>query len=228
MNPQKTGDMIRALRKDKNMTQLDLAEILNCTDKAVSRWETGKGFPDADMLLALSDIFGVTINEILSGEKFATIKNTGSNVEYDTAEHMIEQIISVSDKNIVNIMNVKDNEIKKINISVIHLVAVCCTQVLIFFVIPDLIMHFKPAAEPVLFLIYGPILNFIAAALIKDKIRWLFPLFTAICMLVPLATVNSEGFLNLWFAAIYGCASTLIMALITAVRFIIKNFSTEE
>ena len=70
MNTQKTGEFIKALRKERNMTQLELSQKLNCTDKAVSRWETGKGLPDADTLLALSNLFGISINEILLGERF--------------------------------------------------------------------------------------------------------------------------------------------------------------
>jgi len=72
MNAQKCGEFITELRKEKNLTQKDLATELNVSDKAVSRWETGKGFPDVDSLQALSNFFGVTINELLAGEKAET------------------------------------------------------------------------------------------------------------------------------------------------------------
>lgn len=57
MNAQKCGEFITELRKGKNLTQKDLAIKLNVSDKAVSRWETGKGYPDVDSLQALSNFF---------------------------------------------------------------------------------------------------------------------------------------------------------------------------
>ena len=224
MNTQKTGEFIKTLRKENNMTQLELAKKLNCTDKAISRWETGKGLPDADMLLSLSAIFDISINEILLGEKFS-FHVTDNKVPSSTDDNQkIEEIISSTDETIVDILKDKEKEIDKMNSSVVWLVFVCCIQVLIFFVIPGIIMTIKPTAEPVLFLIYASLLNFTFAGLIKDKSKWLFPIFTAVCLLAPLVTESSEGFLNFWFAALFGVASTAIMAITTGVKFIIKRF----
>lgn len=224
MNIQKTGEFIKALRKENNMTQLELANKLECTDKAISRWETGKGLPDADMLLSLSAVFGISINEILLGEKFS-FSVTDNKVPSSTEDNQkIEEIISSTDENIVDILKEKEKEIIKINNSVIMLIVACCIQVLIFFVIPNIITLIKPTAEPVLFLIYASLLNFTFAGLIKDKSRWLFPLFTAVCLLAPLVTESSEGFLNFWFAVIFGVASAVVMAIITGARSIIKKF----
>ena len=72
MELKQTGKFISELRKEKNLTQQELAEKLNVTDKAVSRWETGRGLPDADSMLSLSDFFGVTINELLLGKRIKT------------------------------------------------------------------------------------------------------------------------------------------------------------
>ncbi|MGN1117070.1 MAG: helix-turn-helix domain-containing protein, partial [Acutalibacteraceae bacterium] len=69
MNENKTGTFISTLRKEKELTQAQLAEKLNVTDKAVSRWETGKGMPDSSLLVPLADILGITVNELLTGEK---------------------------------------------------------------------------------------------------------------------------------------------------------------
>ncbi|MBQ2827966.1 MAG: helix-turn-helix transcriptional regulator [Clostridia bacterium] len=69
MNENKTGVFISTLRKEKELTQAQLAEKLNVTDKAISRWETGKGMPDSSLLVPLSDILGITVNELLIGEK---------------------------------------------------------------------------------------------------------------------------------------------------------------
>ncbi len=225
MNTQKTGEFIKTLRKENNMTQLELAKKLNCTDKAISRWETGKGLPDADMLLSLSAIFGISINEILLGEKFS-FSVTDNKVPSSTEHNQkIEEIISSTDETIVYILKDKEKEINKINSSVVWLVFVCCIQVLIFFIIPDIIMTIKPTAEPVLFLIYASLLNFTFSGFIKDKCRWLFPFFTAVCLLAPLVLISKIKFLFFWFAVLFGVASTAIMAIITGLRFIIKRFS---
>lgn len=67
-----TGRFISQLRKEKGMTQMELAEKLNVTDKAVSKWETGRSAPDVSMLIPLSENLGVTVTEILKGEKIST------------------------------------------------------------------------------------------------------------------------------------------------------------
>lgn len=69
MNENKTGTFISALRKEKELTQAQLAEKLNVTDKAISRWETGKGMPDSSLLIPLANILDITVNELLTGEK---------------------------------------------------------------------------------------------------------------------------------------------------------------
>lgn len=68
MDHQKIGCFIAALRREKGWTQRELATRLGVTDKAVSRWETGKGLPDIALLRPLSEALGVSINELLSGE----------------------------------------------------------------------------------------------------------------------------------------------------------------
>ncbi len=69
MNTINTGRFIYELRKEKGLTQKELAEKLNVTDKAVSKWETGKCAPDISLLVSLSEILGVSVIEILQGEK---------------------------------------------------------------------------------------------------------------------------------------------------------------
>ncbi len=64
----KVGNFICELRKEKGLSQAALGERLHVTNKAVSRWETGRGLPDSALLLPLSEILGVTVDEILRGE----------------------------------------------------------------------------------------------------------------------------------------------------------------
>ena len=72
MNQVKIGKFIASLRKEKGMTQEQLGEILGVTNKTVSRWENGNYMPDIEMLSLLSKEFGVSINEIISGERLGT------------------------------------------------------------------------------------------------------------------------------------------------------------
>ena len=65
----KVGKFITECRKKKNLTQAQLAEKLNITDRAISKWETGKAMPDSDIMLDLCNIFEISVNELLCGEK---------------------------------------------------------------------------------------------------------------------------------------------------------------
>lgn len=69
MNQTEIGNFIAKCRKEKKLTQAQLAEKLNITDRAVSKWETGKSMPDSSIMLELCQILGITVNELLSGEK---------------------------------------------------------------------------------------------------------------------------------------------------------------
>ena len=69
MNQEKIGKFIAKCRKDKNLTQGELADKLNISNKTISKWETGRGMPDASIMLELCEYLGITVNELLSGEK---------------------------------------------------------------------------------------------------------------------------------------------------------------
>ena len=69
MDLKKTGALIAELRRQKNLTQKELAVQLGVTDKAISRWETGKGFPDVSILERLATTLDVTITELVNGER---------------------------------------------------------------------------------------------------------------------------------------------------------------
>lgn len=68
MEKEKIGRFISALRKEKGMTQKELADLLHVSDRTVSKWERGAGLPDASLMIRLSDILGITVNELLLGE----------------------------------------------------------------------------------------------------------------------------------------------------------------
>ena len=79
MDQWKTGRFIAECRKEKNLTQMQLAEQLGITDKAVSKWERGVSMPDTSIMLELCDILGISVNELLSGEKINMENNNQKN-----------------------------------------------------------------------------------------------------------------------------------------------------
>ena len=71
MDQVKIGRFIAACRKKANLTQMQWAEKLGITDRAISKWETGRSLPDSSIMLELCSIFGITVNDLLSGEVVA-------------------------------------------------------------------------------------------------------------------------------------------------------------
>ncbi len=107
MTAKDCGRFIADLRKEKNLTQKQLADILNVSDKAISRWETGKGFPDVTSLVAISDFFGISVNELLAGKK---------------AEK--EAFSEIADDNVIAAIENTEKQVKKKKIQTIICVAV--------------------------------------------------------------------------------------------------------
>ena len=94
MNQEKIGKFIALLRKEKNMTQNDLAKKLKITDRAISKWENGRGMPDLSLLMPLCETLNISINELLSGERL-------NKKEYqDKLEENIINTIDYSNKKI--------------------------------------------------------------------------------------------------------------------------------
>lgn len=120
MDLDKIGKFIALNRKNKGLTQEQLAEKLGVTNKTISRWETGKYMPDLSLLKPLSEELGITLNELLSGEK---IKE--------------EKIVENTERNILNTIDYSskkvENEHKKISIILMILGAIISISVLTIF-----------------------------------------------------------------------------------------------
>ena len=67
MNQYVTGAVIKELREKRHLTQAELADKLNVSDKTISKWETAKGYPDITLLEPIAKVFGVSIAELISG-----------------------------------------------------------------------------------------------------------------------------------------------------------------
>ena len=79
MDQEKIGRFIAQCRKSESLTQMQLAEKLGITDRAVSKWERGKAMPDSSIMLELCSILKITVNDLLSGEKISMENNNKKN-----------------------------------------------------------------------------------------------------------------------------------------------------
>ena len=116
MNQEKIGKFIANLRKEKNMTQQELAKKLGVTDRAISKWENGRGLPDYSLLQDLCDVLSISINELFSGEKI-------SKEDYETK----------AEENMSKLINDNYSEKKKINWIIAISVAVVYLSISILF-----------------------------------------------------------------------------------------------
>ena len=96
MDQVKIGKLITKLRKDKNMTQEELAEKLSVSNRSVSRWETGKNMPDMSLLIPISEILGITVTELLSGEIKEDVTLTAEQAVVDTINYSQKKISNIS------------------------------------------------------------------------------------------------------------------------------------
>ena len=115
MNQEKIGKFIKTERKKKNLTQEELASILEVTDKAVSKWENGRCLPDVSLFTKLCKALDITVNELLNGEK----------LNKDNYQEKTEEIT-------INLMKkIKKNKKRYINITIIMIVLVFLITLLI-------------------------------------------------------------------------------------------------
>ena len=89
MDQIKIGKFIAECRKKASLTQMQLAEKLGITDRAISKWETGKSLPDSSIMLELCGMLGITVNDLLSGE-VVTMDNYNKEMENNLLE-MVKQ-----------------------------------------------------------------------------------------------------------------------------------------
>ena len=97
MDQIKIGQFIAQTRKEKGMTQRQLADELLISDKTISKWETGKGMPEVSLMMPLCEILGISVNELLSGERLSDDKYKQR-----------------AEENIVNILGEKQTNIKRL------------------------------------------------------------------------------------------------------------------
>lgn len=220
MNPEKTGSLIKELRTQKNMTQRELAVKINCTDKAVSRWETGRGIPEVSLLIPLSKALDVSVNELLSGEKFITQLNDEiKDKDYELT--VVPEIINKTDKNLVVVMTEKNREIKNRNKDALILLLLLCVQTLIFFVLPDMMLT---VTDPAVFVVGASAINAFFVGFLRSKIKWTFPIFVLLMFVgfVVCSNGTAYGKFALVFAGWYIAGAFAVMIVSVAVGIVFK------
>ncbi|MBE6885647.1 MAG: helix-turn-helix transcriptional regulator [Ruminococcaceae bacterium] len=100
MDQVKIGKFIAACRKREALTQAQLAEKLGITDRAISKWETGKAMPDSSIMLELCDILKISVNDLLCGE-VCTVENYNKELEKNLLELVKEK--EESDRNLLRL-----------------------------------------------------------------------------------------------------------------------------
>jgi len=138
MNQEKIGRFIAELRKEKNMTQKDLANKLGITDRAISKWENGRGMPDLSLLTSLCEVLEIKVNELLSGEKL-------DNKNYQ--EELEKNII-----NTIDYTNKKLNNIKKIFLGILSVILLF---IILFFTLFNIDINRMKNNKSVLFSTWG-------------------------------------------------------------------------
>lgn len=159
MNAIATGEFIKQLRTEAGLTQKELAEKLNCTDKAVSRWETGKGMPDVSILLELSNVLGVNVNELLIGER----------VPKEKAEEI---------SNIVLVDTMKKNN-KSVSKWKNRILLLLCALLLSFYYLPIMTMTPSDMMGVIFLQFIGAFLIAIIFGFTDIKFKYIYPLFSA-------------------------------------------------
>ncbi len=157
MNQEKIGKFIASLRKEKNLTQQELAEILGVSDKSVSRWENGKTMPDLSLMQPLCQELGITINELLSGEKLKK-----------------EEYQEKSEENILNTIDYSNKKIKHTKSIFIFLMTTIGVVLITLGVLFGIDINRMRNNEPVFFstwgFLYAPPIN-IEDAKIENAIK---------------------------------------------------------
>ena len=120
-----TGKFIADLRKEKGLTQAQLGERIGVTNKTISRWETGVYLPPAYALLALGELFNVSVNEILSGKRL-------TEADYkEAAEENLTQIIIASSFSLKDRVEFFKKKWLKEHIAIMVFIGICIIAVLI-------------------------------------------------------------------------------------------------
>ncbi len=125
MDQVKTEQFIKTIRKKKNLTQREVAEKLSISEKNVSKWETGNGLPEVSLMIPLCELLGISVNELLSGEKLDE-----------------KQYYNKAEENIMDLLKEKAEAKKKIIMGVIIILVTLLASITLIILSAALQMEF--------------------------------------------------------------------------------------
>ena len=221
MDVMKIGAFIKSQRTELNLTQKELAEKIGCTDKAISRWETGKGLPDMSFIIPLSKELNVSVSELIYGEKFTPEGSTNNAMIEENHIDETNEIIKKTDETLINVMNESQKEIKKTTRFSYIVLTLFCLQMLVFFVFPNFVPNtFEPAEMMIAF----SVLISIIIGFVNNKFKWLFPVGIGIVFfIINIINHSDEGFLAAVFGLYFSIGSLILIAICSLIKCVIKK-----
>ena len=151
MNQEKIGNFIAKCRKEKKLTQSDLAEKLGVTDKSIGNWENGRNMPDLSLFKPLCDELGISINDLLSGER----------ISEDKYQEKFEE----------NIVNTIDYSTKKINLSS-NLVGVVLIVAGVLISLTAMSIFASDSSWGSIYAVFGAIISLIGVCKLTRKFKY--------------------------------------------------------
>lgn len=220
MDTDKIAKFIKEQRTLAGLTQKQLAEKLGCTDKAVSRWETGRGMPDISFLMPLSEALGVSVGELVSGERYErpAVEVIESENEPFVHEEQLNKIIKKNDEAIVSVMTEGEKQKKKQSRASLLTLAVCCFQVFVFFGLPRVMPEMS---SPINLMIIITAVNSVLVGVFGNNSKWLYPLFIfLILFFVNAVNLNPEGWVVTYIGALFAAASLGIILVCEGIKLV--------
>ena len=216
MDVVKIGTFIKTQRTELNMTQKDLAQKIGCTDKAISRWETGKGLPDMSFIIPLSKELNVSINELLTGEKLICETATPE------VSGFVTEFIKKNDETLVEVIEESQKNIRrhsKISLSLLVLFGI---QMILYFVLPNFLPG-EVNAFIIMLTLSG--LTSILVGLTKSRLKWLFPLSVSfVFFFINLFYLTDERFLGFIVSLYFAAGSYIVIAIVSLLVYLHKRF----
>ena len=207
MEPETTGRFIKENRVKDGMTQKELADKLNCTDKAVSRWETGKGFPDVSYLIDLAAALDVNVNELLLGRKIES-----------------ENEKQVNDALLVDTLTGTSKKMRRQKIAMLLLLGLL---LLAGYYLPVAAMTPSDTMGVLFFHVTSAWVTNFLAGFVELKWKWLFPLCSALAYAPMAFCLPGFGSDLLLYLALFLFSGYILILLATgltqAVKAVIKH-----
>lgn len=215
MDIAKIGSFLKTQRIALNMTQKELAEKIGCTDKAISRWETGKGLPDMSFLIPLSEELNISVNELLAGEKI--IPQVRETVEIKT----VNEIVKKNDETIISVMQETNKTVKRHTNSFLKLFILLCLQIVVLFIFPN---YIPDTFEPLVSMIFLSAVIYAVVGFSKTRLKWIFPV--AVILLFFGANpfdMSGDGLIVFVVGLYFAAGAYVIIAVCTLIDFLIKK-----